>query len=120
MPDEDGASYCQSVGLRIGIENGKVWVEDTETGQDLLTHLATQQALRVAEARVAELEAQLRAIHGEQANAIFQQLSNPNKPAHHWHKGAGLFFIFLAFIDLQSCMVHYLLALPTQRSLLVR
>ncbi len=86
VPDEDGAVYCQSVGLRIGIENGKVWIEDAETGQDLLTHLATQEALRVAEearraaeaqaaaeakirrsaeARVAELEAQLRALRGE-------------------------------------------------------
>lgn len=72
VPDEDGAIYCRSVGLRIGIENGKVWVEDAETGRDLLTPLAIQQALhvaeearRVAEARIAELEAQMRALQGE-------------------------------------------------------
>ncbi|MCE7989623.1 MAG: Uma2 family endonuclease [Caldilinea sp. CFX5] len=72
VPDEDGAIYCRSVGLRIGIENGKVWVEDAETGRDLLTPLAIQQALHVAEearfgcsARIAELEAQMRALKGE-------------------------------------------------------
>jgi Uma2 family endonuclease len=72
VPDEDGAIYCQSVGLRIGIENGKVWIEDAETGQDLLTNQAAQRALRAAEearkaaeARLAEVEAQLRALRGE-------------------------------------------------------
>ncbi|MEZ4725991.1 MAG: Uma2 family endonuclease [Caldilineaceae bacterium] len=65
VPDEDGALYCQTVGLRIGIENGKVWVEDAETGEDLLTNLAAHRALRAAKARIAELEAQVRALRGE-------------------------------------------------------
>jgi hypothetical protein len=58
VPDEDGALYCQTVGLRIGIENGKVWVEDAETGEDLLTNLAAHRALRAADAARKAAEAQ--------------------------------------------------------------
>jgi Uma2 family endonuclease len=72
LPDEDGALYCATVDLRIGIEDGKVWLEDAKTGQNLLTHLETQQALEqaqqratTAEARIAELEAQLQALQAE-------------------------------------------------------
>lgn len=60
LPDEDGALYCRAVGLRIGVENGKVWVEDAETGEDLLTNLAAQRALRAAE--VARRDAETKAV----------------------------------------------------------
>jgi Uma2 family endonuclease len=57
LPDEDGAIYCETVGVRMGIENGKVWMENYETGERLLNNLEARQA---AEARIAELEAQLK------------------------------------------------------------
>lgn len=74
VPDEDGAVYCETLNLRIGVEAGRVWIEDGNTGRELLTHLQTQQALQAAEAqaqaeaaarqaaeaRLADLEAQLR------------------------------------------------------------
>ena len=73
LPDEDGAYFCETVGLRIGIEEGQVWLEDVNTGEDLLTNqkvrkaLATEEAGRkAAEARVAELEAQLEALRRQQ------------------------------------------------------
>jgi len=47
-----------------------VWQEDAATGKDLLTNLQARQALQIeeqarqaAEARIAELEAQLQALH---------------------------------------------------------
>ncbi|MFN8486700.1 MAG: Uma2 family endonuclease [Caldilineaceae bacterium] len=74
LPDEDDALYCATVDLRIGIDEGQVWLEDPKTGKNLLTNLQAQRALReaearadaetearrAAEARIAELEAQLR------------------------------------------------------------
>ena len=90
MIDEDGAVFCETVGLRIGIADGVVWAEDIETGEDLLSHVAAMQALlraqeqaemaeeraevaeerllaeiearRASEERLADLEAQLRAL----------------------------------------------------------
>ena len=59
LPDEDGALYLESVNLRIGLENGRLWLEDAATSQDLLTNLQVRQALRAAEQRAAE-EAQAR------------------------------------------------------------
>lgn len=44
------ALYCETVNLRIGIEDGQVWLEDADTGQDLLTNLKAQQALRATSA----------------------------------------------------------------------
>lgn len=60
LPDEDGALYLESVNMRIGIENGHVWLEDGETGQDILTSLQVRQALRQEEAarQTAEMRAQ--------------------------------------------------------------
>ncbi len=65
LPDEDGALYLESVNMRIGIENGHVWLEDGETGQDILTSLQVRQALRQAEATIAELQAQLQALRSQ-------------------------------------------------------
>jgi Uma2 family endonuclease len=59
LPDEDGAIFLQTVNLRIGLENGRVWLEDAETGQDLLTNVQAQNALRAAKAHIAALEAEL-------------------------------------------------------------
>jgi len=80
LPDEDGALYLESVNLRIGLENGRLWLEDAATSQDLLTNLQVRQALRAAEqraaeeaqarqtaeARLAEVEAQLQALRQAQ------------------------------------------------------
>jgi hypothetical protein len=84
VPDKDGAIYCESVGLRMGIDEGQVWLEDVKSGEELLTNLKAQQALRAEaearaeaegraaaeaaarralEARLAEMEAQLKAAH---------------------------------------------------------
>jgi Uma2 family endonuclease len=83
LPDEDGALYLESVNLRLGVTDGRVWLEDGATGKDLLTNLEARRALRAAEqarqaaearaaaeeqarqaaeARIAELEAQLRTL----------------------------------------------------------
>ncbi|MFQ5614927.1 MAG: Uma2 family endonuclease [Anaerolineales bacterium] len=63
LPDEERSLYLETVGLRIGIEDGQVWLQDYETGEHLLTNL---QARQVAEARIAELEAQLTALQASQ------------------------------------------------------
>ncbi|MCE7982072.1 MAG: Uma2 family endonuclease [Caldilinea sp. CFX5] len=59
LTDEDGALYLTTLNLRIGIEDGKVWLEDGATGENLLTNLEAQRARRVAEERAAEAEARL-------------------------------------------------------------
>lgn len=58
LTDEDGALYLTTLNLRIGIEDGKVWLEDSATGENLLTNLEAQRARRAAEARAAAAEAQ--------------------------------------------------------------
>lgn len=68
VPDEDGAVYCEALNLRIGVEAGRVWIEDGNTGRELLTHLQTQQALQIAEAQ-AQAEAAARRAAEEQAQA---------------------------------------------------
>jgi len=72
LPDEDGALYCETVGVRVGIEDGQVWMENYETGERLLTNVerekarqASEAARQAAEARAAELEVQLRALQQE-------------------------------------------------------
>ncbi|MEZ4727905.1 MAG: Uma2 family endonuclease [Caldilineaceae bacterium] len=68
VPDEDGAIYSETLNLRIGIEEGQVWIEDANTGKELLTHLQTQQALQAAEEQ-AKAEAAARQAAEEQAKA---------------------------------------------------
>lgn len=58
LTDEDGALYLTTLNLRIGIEDGKVWLEDGATGENLLTNLEAQRARRVAEERANAAEAQ--------------------------------------------------------------
>lgn len=72
-PDEDGLYYCQTVDLRIGLEEGeRLVLEDGETGERLRTSLeeikareAAEARAEAAEARLAELEAELRRLRGE-------------------------------------------------------
>ena len=86
LPDEDGAYFCETIGLRIGLEEGRIWLEDANTGQELLTNQQVRAALeaeaeranaeaeradaeaearKAAEARAAALEAQLAALQGK-------------------------------------------------------
>jgi len=69
VPDEDDAIFCESVGLRIGIENDDVWLEDANTGENLLTNLQARRALREAELRAAEAEAQVAEAEAQAAEA---------------------------------------------------
>ena len=76
LPDEDGAYFCETVGLRISLEEGRVWLEDVNTGEELLTAQqvsaardaeaaranAEAEARKAAEARAAELEATIAAL----------------------------------------------------------
>lgn len=74
LPDEDGALYCETLGLRIGVEEGQVWLEDSNTGEDLLTNLKVRQALRETAARLAaEAEAREAAEKFAQAEAARAQ-----------------------------------------------
>jgi len=57
LPDEDGSLYCETVGLRMGLKDGEVWMQDYETGEYLLTNLEAQAARRLAETRAAEEKA---------------------------------------------------------------
>lgn len=69
VPDEDGAYFCETVGVRIGIEEGRVWLEDANTGLELRTNQQVRDALdaetearKAAEARAAELDAIIAAL----------------------------------------------------------
>ena len=75
LPDEDGAIYCETVGVRMGVDDGRVWMENYETGERLLTNAEAQAqakkevaAREAAEARIAELEAQLKALQEKPGN----------------------------------------------------
>jgi Uma2 family endonuclease len=56
LPDEDDAIFCETIGMRIGVEEGKVWLEDANTGENLLTNLEAHRARRAAEVRAADAE----------------------------------------------------------------
>ena len=56
LPDEDGAIYLLSVDLRIGLDENRVWLEDSKTGNDLLTNIEARVALKAAEERAAAEE----------------------------------------------------------------
>lgn len=68
LPDEDGAYFCETVGLRIGLEEGRVWLEDANSGEDLLTAQQVS-AARDAEAARADAEAMRATAEAERANA---------------------------------------------------
>jgi hypothetical protein len=86
-PDEDGLLFCQTVDLRVGLdEEGKLFLEEGETGERLRTPEEESEArkaaeaqakaeaaradaeasrAKTAEARLAEMEAELRRLRGE-------------------------------------------------------
>jgi hypothetical protein len=72
LPNEDGVILCETVGLWLGLENGRPVIVDMDTGDRLLTSQeleeraeAEARARAEAEARVATLEAELRRLRGE-------------------------------------------------------
>lgn len=69
LTDEDGALYLTTLNLRIGIEDGKVWLEDGATGENLLNNLEAQRARHAAEERAnaAEMQAMVEAEARRQA-----------------------------------------------------
>lgn len=82
LPDEDGALYCETLGLRIGVEDGQVWLEDGNTGKDLLTNLKAQQALQETTERLqAEKEAREAAEKRAQAEAQARQAAEAQAQA---------------------------------------
>jgi Uma2 family endonuclease len=71
-PNEDGLIECQTVGLRFGLEGARVVIEEIANGRRLRTHdeevTAREQAearAETAEARLAELEAELRLLRSK-------------------------------------------------------
>jgi Uma2 family endonuclease len=86
VPDEDGAIYCATIAMRIGVEEGQIWLEDAATGENLLTNLEVRRALRLAEA--AQAAAEKRANAEEQARRAAEariaeleaRLRQPNEP----------------------------------------
>jgi Uma2 family endonuclease len=79
IPNEDGVILCKTVGLWLGMENGRPFALDMETGERLLTDAelearaeaeaqraeAEAKARAEAEARLAALEAELKRLRGE-------------------------------------------------------
>ncbi len=66
VPDEDGALYLDSIAMRIAIENGKLWLEDANTGENLLNNLEVRRFLKQTlkaqrQAEEAQRQAQQRA-----------------------------------------------------------
>lgn len=59
-PDEDGRILCETVGLRIGLQDGQVVMVDAQTGQRLLASLELEQRATQAEQRAARLAELLR------------------------------------------------------------
>lgn len=55
-PDEDGRILFETVGLFIGLENGRVIMEDAQTGERLLNSLELEQRATQAEQRATQAE----------------------------------------------------------------
>ncbi len=56
LPDEEGSLYCETIGVRIGLKEGEVWMQDYESGEFLMTNLEAQAARQVAETQAAYAE----------------------------------------------------------------
>ncbi len=56
VPDEEGIIFCETVGLWMGLEEGRVVMIDGETGSRLLTSLELEQWATEAESRATEAE----------------------------------------------------------------
>jgi Uma2 family endonuclease len=55
-PDDEGRICCETVGLLIGLVDGKILMVDAETGERLLTSVELEQKVTEAEARAIEAE----------------------------------------------------------------
>ncbi|BAY78195.1 hypothetical protein NIES25_46660 [Nostoc linckia NIES-25] len=55
-PDEDGRILCETVGLLIGLQDGRVVMEDAQTGERLLNSLELEQRAIQAEERATQAE----------------------------------------------------------------
>jgi Uma2 family endonuclease len=55
-PDDEGCILCQTVGLRIGLQEGRVVMVDAQTNQRLLTSLELEQRANQAEQRANQAE----------------------------------------------------------------
>lgn len=67
IPDEEGRVSCQTAGLWIGLQDGKVVMVDATTGERLPTSLELQQQLEQTEQQLAQTEQ--RVIEAEQRAA---------------------------------------------------
>lgn len=68
LPDEDGRIYLQTIGVSLGLEDGKVVMIDGQTGERLLTPLELEQLLEAERDRAEQAQAQ-----AEQAQAQAEQ-----------------------------------------------
>jgi Uma2 family endonuclease len=63
-PDDDGSLTCQTLDIRASLERSQLVLADLRSGQRLLTEAEAERAARrAAEARVAELQAELARLH---------------------------------------------------------
>jgi Uma2 family endonuclease len=65
LPDGTMVLHSTVLGLDLRLENGALRFADPVSGQPLLTYREAELARRVAEARIVELEAQLRALQSK-------------------------------------------------------
>lgn len=79
VTDEDGALYLETINCRIGLEADSVWLEDSTTGENLLTNLQAQRALR--EEKVARQAAEARAAAEEEARQAAEAQSKAEAAA---------------------------------------
>ncbi|MBW4615308.1 MAG: Uma2 family endonuclease [Desmonostoc vinosum HA7617-LM4] len=55
-PDDEGRIFCETVGLLIGLQDGRVVMEDAQTGERLLNSLELEQRATQAEQRATQAE----------------------------------------------------------------
>ncbi|MDY6936735.1 MAG: Uma2 family endonuclease [Cyanobacteriota bacterium] len=58
-PDEEGRIRCETVGLLMSLQEGRLVIEDAETGERLLSSVELETAKNSAEQQAAEIAAQL-------------------------------------------------------------
>jgi Uma2 family endonuclease len=72
IPDDEGRISCETIGVSIGLQDDKVVMFDTRTGERLLTSLEWEQ--RAIQAEVQITQAEERAIQAEQRSAQLAEL----------------------------------------------
>lgn len=75
-PDEDGAIFLETIEVRLGLDNGQVWIEDGQTGRPLLGLSQLHRAFTEAEERanLAEERANLAEEKAEQERLARQKV----------------------------------------------